>query len=482
MLAGRYVLEQELGRSGLGVAWRATDVVLDRRVVVKLLPPELAEDPGFAARLAERLRAVALVSHPGLARLLDTGREDGVAFIVREYVDGGSLRDLLGSEGKVPADQAARVVGSVLDVLAASHDAGVLHLDLKPENVLIGPDGTVRVCDPVIAQAPVGTSRSQKVPPIDGDGPISPEQISPEQRSGGPVGPRTDVWGAGALLFELLTGEPPRDGRPVTPRSLRRDTPRALDAAVARALSPDPEDRFASAQDFADALRRIADVDYGKAPEVRRSGEGDGMASGARPPGPLRRSVFRTWLAMPLLIALVAAGSMGAGLWLGELELGGPVGIRVRREEVPSSTPAARLARFASVRTLDPFGDGRENDSGLASAADGDEATAWRSENYFDGRLNKPGVGLLFDLGVERTVTGFRLTSPHPGFDFAVVVGDEPATMADSARATFNASADTRESIEPATGRYVLLWITTVVATGDGNRAEVAEFRVVATG
>ena len=476
MLAGRYVLEQELGRSGLGVAWRATDVVLDRRVVVKLLRPELSEDPSFPERLAERLRAVALVSHPGLARLLDTGREDGVEFIVREYVDGGSLRDLLGSEGKVPADQAARVAGSVLDVLAASHDAGVLHLDLKPENVLIGPDGTVRVCDPVIARAPVGTGRSQPVSPIDGDGPIPPERSS-----GGPVDPRTDVWGAGALLFELLTGEPPRDGRPVTPRSLRRDTPRALDAAVARALSPDPEDRFASAQDFAEALRRIADVDYGKAPGVWQSGEGDGMASGARPPGPLRRSVFRTWLAMPLLIALVAAGSMGAGLWLGELELGGPVGIRVRREEVPSSTPAARLARFASVRTLDPFGDGRENDSGLAFAADGDEATAWRSENYFDGRLNKPGVGLLFDLGVERTITGFRLTSPHPGFDFAVVVGDDPEAMADSARATFTASADTRESIEPASGRYVLLWITTVVRTGDGNRAEVAEFRVVAT-
>jgi len=473
VLAGRYVLEQELGRSGLGVAWRATDVVLDRRVVVKLLRPELAEDPGFAERLVERLRAVALVSHPGLARLLDTGREDGVEFIVREYVEGGSLRDLLDSEGKVPADQAARVVGSVLDVLTASHDAGILHLDLKPENVLIGPDGTVRVCDPVIAQAPVGTGRSQTVAPIEGDGPIPPEQ-----RSGGPVDPRTDVWGAGALLFELLTGEPPRDGRPVTPRSLRRDTPRELDAAVARALSPEPEDRFASPHDFAESIRRI----WGEAGPPLAVPVGPSPQPEAAPPMSRHRAVFRTWLAMPLLIALVTAGSVGAGLWLGELELGGPVGIQVKREEVPSSTPAARLARFASVRTFDPFGDGRENDSGLASAADGDEATAWRSENYFDGRLNKPGVGLLFDLGVERTVTGFRLTSPHPGFDFAVVVGDDPATMADSARATFTASADTRESIEPAAGRYVLLWITTVVATGDGNRAEVAEFRVVATG
>lgn len=448
-------------------------MVLDRRVVVKLLRPELAEDPGFAERLAERLRAVALVSHPGLARLLDTGREDGVEFIVREYVDGGSLRDLLGSEGRMPVDQAARVVGSVLDVLAASHEAGVLHLDLKPENVLIGADGTVRVSDPVIAHASVGTGWSQKVA-IEGDRPIPPEQ-----RSGGPIDSRTDAWGAGALLFELLTGEPPRYGRPVTPRSIRRDTPRELDAAVARALSPEPEDRFASAQDFGEALRRIAGVEHAKAPGVWRSGEG---VSGARPAAPPRRSVFRTWLAMPLLIALVTAGSVGAGLWLGELELGGPVGIRVKREEVVSSTPAARLARFASVETFDPFGDGRENDSGLAFAADEDETTAWRSENYFDGRLNKPGVGLLFDLGVERTVTGFRLTSPHPGFDFTVVVGNDPEAMADSARATFTASSDTRESIEPVTGRYVLLWITTVVATGDGNRADVAEFRVVATG
>ncbi len=473
MLAGRYVLEQELGRSGFGVAWRATDVVLDRRVVVKLLRPELADDPGFAERLAERLRAVALVSHPGLARLLDTGREDGVEFIVREYVEGRSLRDVLDSKGDMPVERAASVIRSVLEVLAASHDVGVLHLDLKPENVLIGPDGAVRVCDPGIAQAVVGTTPSEKAAGIPGDGPLPPEQ-----RTGGPVGPRTDVWGAGALLFELLTGQPFQDGRPVTTRSLRRNTPRGLDAVVARALSPDPEDRFASTHEFAESLGRI-------------SGEGEGPPLGgavvrparraAAPPSNGHRSVFRTWLAVPLLIALVAAGSMGAGLWLGELELGGPVGIRVKREEVPSSTPAARLARFASVGAFDPFGDGSENDSGLAFAADGDAATVWKSENYFDGRLNKPGVGLLFDLGVERTVTGFRLSTPYPGFEFGVVVGDDPATMADAARATFTASAATRESIESATGRYVLLWITTVVSTGDGNRAEVAEFRVVAT-
>jgi putative peptidoglycan lipid II flippase len=110
---------------------------------------------------------------------------------------------------------------------------------------------------------------------------------------------------------------------------------------------------------------------------------------------------------------------------------------------------------------------------------DGDPLTAWKSENYYDGRLNKPGVGMLFDLGSPQTVTGFRLQTPYPGYRFAVVVGDDVTAMIADARPTFTAAGDMRETIEPATGRYVLLWITSVVPTDDGNRAEVGEFRVV---
>jgi hypothetical protein len=182
---------------------------------------------------------------------------------------------------------------------------------------------------------------------------------------------------------------------------------------------------------------------------------------------------------VPLIVVVIAASALGAGLWLGKLELGGPVGIQFGPGE-ESPPPATRVLRFFSVAPVDPDGDGHENDSGMDLVRDGDPLTAWKSENYFDGTLNKPGVGMLFDLGTPpQTVTGFRLQTPYPGYRFTVVVGDDLPGMIADARPTFTAANDMRESIEPVTGRYVLLWITSVVPTGDGNRAEVGEFRVV---
>ncbi len=125
-----------------------------------------------------------------------------------------------------------------------------------------------------------------------------------------------------------------------------------------------------------------------------------------------------------------------------------------------------------------PPGDGSENGSTAPLTLDGDPATAWRSENYFDGRLNKPGVGLVFDLGEARDVVGFRLSTPHPGFVFQVAVGDDPEALVAGIGEPITAGAETRGTLE-GSGRYVLVWITTVVPVEDGNRAEIAEFRAL---
>lgn len=472
MLAGRYALEQELGRSGTGTSWSATDTVLDRRVVVKLISPELAGDPAFAERLDLELRMVALASHRGLARLLDTGKDDGIAFVVREHVEGDSARAVIARDGDVPVEQGAAFVRGALDALAAAHEAGVLHLDLKPENVIACTDGTIRVCELGFGEAVV-----RSMPPHEAMRILQPAPIAPEAAAGTPPDVRTDVWGAGALLYELLTGRVPAPGD-ASPRDHRPDMARKLNDVVSRALSQEPEARFASASEFGAALRDAAGVaTHRAAAPARRSGVEETAVVAPVPPP--RSSMFRTWFAVPLLVVLIAASVLGAGLWLGKLQLGGPVGIRFGPAE-ESPAPATRVLRFISVAPMDPApGDGHENDSGMPLVADGDPLTAWKSENYFDGQLNKPGVGMLFDLGSPQTVTGFRLQTPYPGYRFTVVVGDDPAAMVATASATFTATADMRESIGPATGRYVLLWITTVVPTDDGNRAEVGEFRVV---
>jgi serine/threonine-protein kinase len=456
VLAGRYELLEELGRSGTGMAWRAEDRLLGRTVTVKLIHPSLADDAAFSGRLNEQARIVASIAEPGLARLLDGGEQDGVPFLVREHVDGVSARTRLQQGGPLPPEEATRIGVSVLDALASAHDAGALHLHLGLDDVLLEADGRVRVTDLGIGPAVVAVRQpAEAMRLLGGAGP------APEQLREGPVDGRADLYAVGALLFELVTGEPPADRR--EPRRVRPAVPRALDRVVARALAPDPKDRHGSAAAFASELRAlVADEPASSRPSSRRW--------------------VGAWLGVPLAIVAVAAAVIVAGLVLGSFEVGGPLGIRPA--EHPSSPPASpasgptRQLRPVSVAVLDPFGTGGENDDAAPLAVDGDPATAWRSENYFDDTLNnKPGVGLVFDLGARQDVVAFRLTTPHPGYEFHLAVGDDPGALVDEIGPARVAEAETLGELI-GSGRYVLVWITSVVATGDGNRAEVAEFRV----
>jgi hypothetical protein len=210
----------------------------------------------------------------------------------------------------------------------------------------------------------------------------------------------------------------------------------------------------------------------------------DAIAQKAPPAGAMssqKHPWIRSWLLVPIAIAVVGGATLAVGLWLGKLQVGGPLGVRLHhQDESPPSSPATVTLEASSVSVFDPYpGDGTENDGGLRYAFDGDPTTAWKSENYFDGRLNKPGVGILFDLGRQRTVTGFRLSTPAPGFRFSVAIGDEPGSLVASAGPEYVAARDMQEALAPETGRYVLFWITTVVPVPDGNRAEIADLEVM---
>ncbi len=451
VLSGRYALQEELGRSGTGMAWRAEDRLLRRTVTVKLIHPNLGDDPAFARRLAEEARRVVALSSPGLVPLLDTGVEDGVPYLVREHVEGMSVRSRLRLGGPLAPAEAARIAIAVLEALAPAHDAGVLHLHVDTDDVLLTPDGGVRLTDLGIGQVVADTRPPAEAVELLGGA------LAPELSEEGPADARADLFQVGAVLFETVTGEPPGGRR--SPREVRPSVPRALDRVVARALATDPDERFESAAGLVAALRSAAAED--------RTGDGG------------HRGVLGAWLGVPLAIAVVAAAAIAAGLWLGRIELGGPLGIRPA-EDSPSPAAAAppTTLRPTSVAVFDPFGTLGENDASAPLAIDGDEATSWRSENYFDGRLNKPGVGLVFDLGDRRDVVGFRMRTPHPGFTFQVAVGDDPQVLLDGVGSSYTALADTRGELS-ASGRYVLVWITSVVPVEDGHRAEVGEFDVV---
>jgi Protein kinase domain len=452
VLAGRYALEEELGRSRTGMVWRSQDPLLRRSVAVKLIHPRLAEDPGFARALAEEARRVAGLSVRGIACLLDTGEQDGVIYLVREYAPGSSLRDRLDTAGPATPAEAVRIGVAALGALAEAHDRGVLHLALDLDDVIVGDGDRVCLVDFGIGAA-VESSRPGEATTLLGD-----EHLAPEQGAGAEPDARTDVYAMASLLFELLTGEPAR-GRTFT-RTVRPDVPRALDRVLARALDPDPERRFPDARAFAGALARSVETETVDAPDEGRA------------------TSLLTWIGVPLVVAGIAIASIALGLWMGKLEVGGPLGIRAAPDEPAAVEIPPVLIRPASVGVIDPFGDGYELSSNAGLADDGDLRTAWRSENYYDGELGKPGLGLLLDLGARHEVLGVRLWTPHPGFRFRLAVGDDPDALIDETGSEVTSTSLSRVPLRGA-GRYVLVWITSVVPVDDGIRAEVAEVRVV---
>ena len=434
------------------MVWRSQDPLLRRSVAVKLIHPRLAEDPGFAQALAEEARRVAGLSVRGIACLLDTGEQDGVIYLVREYASGSSLRDRLDTAGPATPSEAVRIGVAALGALAEAHDRGVLHLALDLDDVIVGDGDRVCLIDFGIGAA-VASSRPGEARTLLGD-----EHLAPEQAAGAEPDARTDVYAMASLLFELLTGEPAR-GR-TFPRTVRPDVPRALDRVLARALDPDPDRRFPDARAFAGALARSVETET-----VDASDEG-------------RATSLFTWIGVPLVVAGIAIASIALGLWMGKLEVGGPLGIRAAPDEPAAVEIPPVLIRPASVGVIDPFGDGYELSSNAELADDGDLQTAWRSENYFDGELGKPGLGLLLDLGARHEVLGVRLWTPHPGFRFRLAVGDDPDALIDETGGEVTSTSLSRVPVRGA-GRYVLVWITSVVPVDDGIRAEVAEVRVV---
>jgi hypothetical protein len=349
-------------------------------------------------------------------------------------------------------EEAGRVVATALEGLATAHAAGTCHLALDPDDVILAADGRIRVTDFGIGPA-IGAARPREAVAL-----LGSDRLAPEQMAGGPLDARTDVFAAGALLFEALTGEPPR-GR-TSPRRVRAAVPRAIDRVTARALHPDPAGRYPDAGSFARALRAGEDPeDLMVLPEPSRSG-------------------LLSWLGVPLLIAGVAAALIAVGLWLGTLEVGGPLGVRPAKEVSEGTTVTLRAERPAAVVAIDPFGDDTELSANAPRAVDGVLSTSWRSEDYFDGALGKPGIGLVLDLGRSRPILGLRLWTLQPGFRFQVALGEDPDALLDALGDPVVASSLTRVELD-GRGRYVLVWITSVVPTTDGNRAEVAEVRVV---
>ncbi len=271
VLNDRYEVVEKIGEGGMAVAYRGRDRVLGRVVAIKVMRPELASDAAFVARFRREARAAAGITHEHIAGVYDTGSDGPYHYIVMECVEGESMRDRLRREGQLPLREALRIATETAEALAAAHQAGVVHRDIKPHNILLGRDGRVKVTDFGIARAASGPSQTDTSSIL---GTVN--YISPEQARGETVGPQGDIYSLGATLFEALTGKPPFDGgdrlavlhkhvydRPPRPSQLRPGLAPEVDSVVGHCLEKDLTKRFASAREllsYLTACPRVEDA------------------------------------------------------------------------------------------------------------------------------------------------------------------------------------------------------------------------------
>src|ERR671919_474550 len=264
-LSERYRLVARIAGGGMGEIYRGHDLLLDRAVAVKLLQPSLAEDPEVVDRFRAEARAAARLTHPNVVAVHDWGSEDDhTYYMVMEYVAGTDLRDVLVSRGKVEPAQAAEIVASVCEALSIAHSVGLVHRDVKPENILMARNGTVKVADFGIA-AIAGSNVT-----LPGAIPGTLRYLAPEQAEGTEATKASDIWAAGAVLAELLTGMPPLHGSGAEllrrraleevepPSKVDPSVPEELDEVVLKACARLPEARYLDAADMGEALRSIA--------------------------------------------------------------------------------------------------------------------------------------------------------------------------------------------------------------------------------
>jgi eukaryotic-like serine/threonine-protein kinase len=261
----RYLLRGELGRGGMATVHRALDEVLEREVAVKLLHAHLANDPAFLDRFRREARAAAALSHPNVVAVHDWGETDEGAYLVLQLIEGPSLREVLRRRARLTGGEALTVLAPAATGLGAAHAAGLVHRDVKPENLLLGRDGTVRVTDFGLARAAASATSTFGADVLVG----SPHYLSPEAVRGLPLDPRADVYALGVVLFECLTGRPPHEGESPFATAVQHTSRRVpppselvegirpdLDELVVAATAHDPDDRPDDGLDFAQALVR----------------------------------------------------------------------------------------------------------------------------------------------------------------------------------------------------------------------------------
>jgi serine/threonine-protein kinase len=466
-IAGRYEVEELVGHGGMSSVYKARDVLLERHVALKILHEQYSADEGFVERFKREARSVAQLQHPNIVTVIDRGEEDGRQYIVFEYVAGENLKEHVVRKGRLDVREALEIALEVARGLAFAHEQGLVHRDVKPQNILLNGDGRAKVTD-------FGIARTIDVDGMTQTGTVlgTSNYIAPEQASGKRVDAHSDVYALGAVLYELLAGDVPFPGESfvvVAMKHMHEPAPNVLDvrgdvplrvaAAVDRALEKDPEQRFPTMDAFAAELEACL-------AELLRGEEGGAtMVIPSRARAPKRRRKVSRWPVVIGVIALLAIAAI--------------VIVLLAIPETATNPPSANTrVELTGITSYDPYGDNKvENSAAAPNITDGDEATYWSTEHYNDApSLDKPGVGVVLDAGAVVQLSRMTIVTDTPGFSAQIEAtnteGGTPEKVSASKVVGTTTSFDISSS---GPKRYYVIWITRLPS--DSNVAHVNEVR-----
>jgi serine/threonine-protein kinase len=474
-IAERYEIEERVGTGGVSSVYRARDRLLERLVALKVLHPHYGDDEEYVERFRREARSVAQLSHPHIVTVIDRGEDDGQQFIVFEYIDGENLKQLVARTGPLPTRRALELSVEIADALSFAHEHGLIHRDVKPQNVLVSPDGDAKVTDFGIARSlDVGHGVTQTGTVLG-----TSNYLSPEQASGKQTTQATDVYSLGVVLYELLTGDVPFPGdnfvaiamkhlneQPPDLLEQRPDVPLRLAAAVDRALEKDPARRFASMDQFAWELRQcLAELD---APEAERTLITPGPV--IRESAPRRVRARRSRAPLYVLFALLAAAAIVGGV----RGLSGSKGHK-GSSGGSGSGAVGQSVTLHGVGDYDPQGTGSEHSSSAPLATDGDPGTAWYTEHYASASFGglKDGLGLVVNAGRAVKLGQLTVSTSTPGFTAKILAGSSPSSGFQTDSASQTVGGTTTFRLSGKTAQYYVVWITQLPPGGSAKIEEV---------